>query len=63
MQSLEGAGNIRIAIIESGTWPNTIPDTATTLSGCFFTIPFQMACKIVAIRIIIKTLVSINTNI
>ena len=48
-----------MAIIEHGTWPNTIPDTAITLSGCFFTIPFQTACMIVAKRIIKKTCVSI----
>ena len=49
----EGAGRNIIATIARGTWPNTIPDIAITLSGCFFTIPFQIACMIVA-KIIIK---------
>ena len=52
MHSKDGAGNKIIAMIDAGTWPKTIPDTATTLSGCFFTIPFQTACITVANRII-----------
>ena len=54
--STEGVGNNIIATIEQGTWPKTIPDTATTLSGCFLTIPFQIACKTVAVRTSKKTL-------
>ena len=59
---MEGEGNKIIAAKEKGTWPNTIPDIAITLSGCFFTIPFQIACIIVAKKTIKKTLVSIVNN-
>ena len=62
MLSIEGAGNNIIAIIEKGKCPNTIPVTATTLSGCYFTIPFQTACMNVARRTIKKTLGSIILN-
>ena len=55
---MEGAGNNIIAVIENGKCPNTIPDTATTLSGFCLTIPFQTACINVARRTIKKTLFS-----
>ena len=61
MLSNEGKGKIIIAVKANGRRPKITPDKAITLSECFLTIPFHVACVIAAIRTNMKTVLSIKS--